>query len=147
MNEFPWQNLLIRVGIPLAIIVLYRGLVPLLRARKDGTAKAWPQTSGYGEHTRATTINVAGRGDQWVGEVAYSYRAEGEYYTGLLHFPATTEKQAERSIEGWKGLQLIVRSHPNKPSESHIVLGEQPPRIPAASAVLVEKKAPNIGSP
>jgi|KBSSwiStaDraftv2_1062776.scaffolds.fasta_scaffold04433_15 hypothetical protein len=132
MNDFPWQNLLVRVGMPLAIVVLYRVLVPILRARKDGTANAWPQTSGYAEHTCVTTIHVAGGGDQWVGEVAYSYRAEGEYYTGLLQFPTTTEKQAERSIEGWKGLQLIVRYHPNKPSESHIILDEQPPRIPAA---------------
>ena len=131
MNDFPWDKLII-YGIPAAGVVGYRLLAPVLRSRKDGAAKAWPQTTGYAEHTRATTISVGGRDNQWVGEIAYSNRAEGEYYTGLLHFPATTEKQAERSIEGWKGLQLIVRYHPSRPSESHIILDEQPPRIPAA---------------
>lgn len=131
MNDFPWDRLLI-YGIPAAGVVAYRLLTPILRSRKDGAAKAWPQTTGYAEHTQATTISVGGRDNQWVGEVTYSYRAKGEYYTGLLHFPATTEKQAERSIEGWKGLQLIVRYHPSRPSESHIILDEQPPRIPAA---------------
>jgi hypothetical protein len=131
MNDFPWVKLII-YGIPAAGVVGYRLLAPVLRSRKDGAAKAWPQTTGYAEHTRATTISVGGRDNQWVGEIAYSYRAEGEYYTGLLHFPATTEKQAERSIEGWKGLQLIVRYHPSRPSESHIILDEQPPRIPVA---------------
>jgi hypothetical protein len=129
MDNFPWQSILIRVGIPLAIIVGYRILAPILRARKDGDAKSWPQTTGYAEHTHATTISIGGRNDQWVGEVAYSYRADGEYYTGLLHFPATTEKQAEKSIEGWKDLQLIVRYRAGRPTESHIILDEQPPRI------------------
>jgi hypothetical protein len=128
MDDFPWVKLII-YGIPVACVVAYRLLAPVFRARKDGAAKAWPQTTGYAEHTSATTINVGGRNNQWVGEVAYSYRADGEYYTGLLHFPTTTEKQAEKSIEGWKGLQLIVRYRAGRPTESHIILDEQPPRI------------------
>jgi len=131
MNDFPWDKLLI-YGIQVAIVIAYRLLAPVLRARKDGAAKSWPQTTGYAEHAHATTINVGGRNNQWVGEVAYSDRADGEYYTGLLHFPATTEKRAEKSIEGWKGLQLIVRYRAGHPTESHIILDEQPSRISVA---------------
>jgi hypothetical protein len=128
MNDFPWDKVVI-YGIPAVGILGYRLLSPVLRARKDGTAKAWPQTTGYAEHTPATTISIGGRDNQWVGQVAYSYRADGEYYTGLLHFPTTTEKQAEKSIKGWKGLQLIVRYRAERPTESHIILNEQQPRI------------------
>ena len=64
-----------------------------------------------------------------MGEVACPYRADGEYYTGLLHFPATTESGAEKSIEGWKGLQLIVRYRAGRPTDCHIILDEQPLRL------------------
>ena len=110
MNEFPWQNLLIRVGIPLAIIVLYRVLVPILRARKDGTAKAWPQTSGYGEHTRATTINVAGRGDQWVGEVAYFLPGGRRVLHRLTPLPRHYRKTGQRQSKDGKDFSLLCHT-------------------------------------
>jgi hypothetical protein len=50
-------------------------------------------------------------------------------YSGFLHFPSRSENHAEKLIEGWKGLKLIVRYRSNKPSESHVIVVEQPPRL------------------
>jgi hypothetical protein len=56
------------------------------------------------------------------------------------------QKQAERSIEGWKGLQLIVRYHPNKPSESHIILDEQPCGFQLREWYWLKRRLPTSGA-
>lgn len=129
MNDFLSNPWVVRGIIVIAVAVLGRVFGPMIRDRMDRSAKSWPQTSGRVEHTRATVVNN-GNGDRLVGEVSYSYSANGDYYAGFLHFPARTEEQAERLAGAWKGLPLIVRYKANDPEVSHIIFDEQPPRAP-----------------
>jgi hypothetical protein len=45
----------------------------------------------------------------WVGELTYTYVANGEYYSGFHRIRARSERRAEDRISGWKG-RTVVRA-------------------------------------
>ncbi|HEY1462976.1 MAG TPA: hypothetical protein VGF44_06130 [Terriglobales bacterium] len=88
------------------------------------TAKTWPITQGSIEHVRARTLDKdEGRG--WVGELAYSYIVNGQYFAGFHHFTAKSEEHADELIEGWKDRKVMIRYRMDKPEISALLLDEQ----------------------
>jgi hypothetical protein len=107
----------------------------LRRVRKR--AKDWPSVQAIIEHTRSRQLdNDEGKG--WVGELAYSYSVNGEYYAGFHHFTARHEADAERSIEGWKDRRVMAHYKPNDPSVSVLLVEEQKP--PAAEFLALDQR-------
>jgi hypothetical protein len=51
--------------------------------RIEAKAKNWPYVYATVEHAEAKTIGE-GKTAYWVGELAYSYIVDGEYYSGFL---------------------------------------------------------------
>jgi hypothetical protein len=94
----------------------------LRRIRKR--AKDWPSIQAVVEHTRSRQLdNDEGKG--WVGELAYSYSVNSEYYAGFHHFKARNEADAERLIQGWKDRRVAVHYDPSDPSLSVFLVDEQ----------------------
>ena len=87
-------------------------------------AKDWPYVYGPVEHARPKLI---GEGDSayWVGELAYSYAVEGNYYSGFHDLPVRGEEQAWEAVDGWKDRRIIVHYLAGRPSVSALVIEEQ----------------------
>ncbi len=63
--------------------------------------------------------------NRWVGELAYSYVVESEYYSGFHHLKARNERQAEKLVDGWKGRSIIVRYSGSKHATSVLLKDDQ----------------------
>jgi hypothetical protein len=90
------------------------------------SAKSWPIAQGTIEHVRARTLDQD-EGKGWVGELAYSYSVNGEYFAGFHHFTARNESHANELIEGWKDRKVMVRYRMDQPGMSALLLDEQQP--------------------
>ena len=87
-------------------------------------AKDWPYTYGTVEHAEPKMVGE-GRSGYWVGELAYSYSVDGEYYSGIFHLPASSEESAWDAVRGWKDRKVIVHYMRNAPSRSMLIMEEQ----------------------
>ena len=101
-------------GLVLDIYVefIVRVIIRLLRARGS---KAWPVIKG-----KITGINLRPGGFGCaVADVAYSYRSDGELYTGTDAVPFVWTSTAENYLEGHpRGSELLVRVSPGDPGVS-----------------------------
>jgi hypothetical protein len=88
------------------------------------SAKTWPITQGWIEHVRTRTLDKD-EGKGWVGELAYSYSVNGEYFAGFHHFTARSEEHACKLVEGWKDRNVMIRYRMDKPEISALLLDEQ----------------------
>jgi hypothetical protein len=79
--------------------------------------EGWPSTDGVVESAQPGFV-THGRSGYWVGELAYSYRADGEYYAGVYHLGASSEGEANAIVQGWKGRKVAVRYSPQDSSVS-----------------------------
>jgi hypothetical protein len=71
----------------------------------------WPSADGIVEWAQAGFVNH-GTSSYWVGELAYSYHTEGEYYAGVYHLAVSSEAEANAVVQGWKGRKVVVRYSP-----------------------------------
>jgi hypothetical protein len=58
--------------------------------------------------------------------MSYSYRVNGEYYSGFHRIGARSERRAEERIVGWKGRMVVVRYSPDRHDLSVLLKGDQP---------------------
>jgi hypothetical protein len=61
-----------------------------------------------------------------VGELTYTYVANGQYYSGFHRIGGRSEGRAEERISGWKGRMVGVRDSPTKPEISVLLRSDQP---------------------
>ena len=108
---------------------LIRWLAFRVNRKLQRKAREWPVAVGFVEHAQPKTIGE-GNTAFGVGELTYSYSVDGQYYSGVLLLPASTEENARSAVQGWKDRRLAVRYLPGDPSKSTIVMEEQnlPPR-------------------
>src|SRR5258708_2836038 len=92
-----WGTILLRDIAPLAIGA-GAGVRYWIRTRQ---AVSWPFTQGTVQGARAARIEK-GRG-RWACVLAYSYVADGQYYSGSYSIRARKEQQAEELAVQWKG--------------------------------------------
>ena len=78
-------------------------MIRVLKSRADrklqSVAKNWPYVYGTVEHAEAKVMGQ-GKTAYWVGELAYSYAIDGDYYSGVHHFSAKNEDQAWGIVRG-----------------------------------------------
>jgi Protein of unknown function (DUF3592) len=102
--------------------------IRVLKSRADrklqSVAKNWPYVYGTVEHAEAKVMGD-GKTAYWVGELAYSYSVDGDYYSGVHHFSARNEDQAWGMVRGWKERRVAVHYAPDRPSHSVLVMEEQ----------------------
>jgi hypothetical protein len=92
--------------------------------RAPARAKTWPYVYGTIQYAQAATIGE-GKNAYWIGELAYSYIVDGEYYSGFCQLPASNEDEAWNAVRGWKDRKVIVHYRPQYPSTSVLVVEEQ----------------------
>jgi len=102
-------------------------MIRVLKSRADrklqSVAKNWPYVYGTVEHAEAKVMGQ-GKTAYWVGEVAYSYAIDGDYYSGVHHFSAKNEDQAWGIVRGWKDRRVVVHYAPGRPSSSVLIMEE-----------------------
>jgi len=103
---------------------ILRWLGMVVNRKMQMRAKDWPYTHGTVEHAEPKMVGE-GRSGYWVGELAYSYSVGGEYYSGILQLPASSEDAAWDAVRGWKDRKVIVHYMPTAPSRSMLVMEEQ----------------------
>lgn len=89
------------------------------------TAKDWPCVQATIEFARARKLGQEDDGAGWVGELAYSYSVNGEYFSGFYHFSAKNKKHANELVEGWKDRKIMVRYKLDQPEISVLHIDEQ----------------------
>jgi len=62
----------------------------------------------------------------WVGELAYAYVVNGQYYSGFYTIRARNERRAEELVAGWKGRTVVVRHSPDRHDVSVLLKSDQP---------------------
>jgi hypothetical protein len=109
-----WQEILF------IVVVLASGSWTWFKFRH---ASSWPSAQGTITGTAART---EGHSSMWVGELTYTYVAEGQYYSGLRSLRARSKRRAEEKIEGWKGRMIVVRYSPRNHEISTVLKSDQP---------------------
>jgi hypothetical protein len=79
-------------------------LMRLVDSRRDASAQTWPMTQATVESGR---VAPAGHG-YFLGEIAYSYSVDNEYYSGFYGRGFYTEKGAWSFVEALKGKTILV---------------------------------------
>jgi hypothetical protein len=118
-----WESIL-GFGVLLALGWIIRQLKARADKRVQSGAKNWPYAYGTVEHAEAKMIGD-GKAAYWVGELAYSYTVDGEYYSGSHHLSAKGEDEAWEIVRGWKERRVTVHYLPARPSTSVLVMEEQ----------------------
>jgi len=118
----PWKLLPIWQEIALFFAAAVSGIWAWLRARQ---AQSWPSAQGTISGAVARPAKDS-RFKPWIGELAYSYVVNGEYYSGFHQVRARTERRAEELVSGWKGRMIIVRYSPAKHDLSVLLKSDQP---------------------
>ena len=91
-----------------------------VRVYQRRRSRDWPTTGGRIESTRVV-VQQRGRHKVLVGEVAYSYSVNGEYYAGFL----TKDGGSEAKLEAWTsrftvGQSVLIRYHPKRAEVSFL---------------------------
>ena len=86
----------------------------LFRQVRSRAAQAWPMTDGTVESTTVRTEGF-GRSAHDIAEVNYSYRVEGEYYSGAHEVSGESEFDAFP-----KQSRVIVHYKPSNPAVSFL---------------------------
>ena len=134
-----WHHISLREIVTLVMGTIYF-LKKLYGKWVRRTAKSWPSAQGTVERARARILRRdEGRG--WVCELTYSYVADSEYFSGIHHFTARSEDQADQLVAAWKGQKVMVRYRADKPEISALLLDEQP------QASFTQNPAPWIANP
>ena len=86
----------------------------LLRELRSRAAQAWPRTDGTVESTTVRTEGF-GRSERDIAEVNYSYKVEGEYYSGAHVVGSEADFDAFP-----KQSRVIVHYKPSNPAVSFL---------------------------
>ena len=99
-----------------------------LAARSETSrSESWPTTEG-----RIHEAGVVEEHGVALGEVVYSYSAQGEYYTGALRRHFSTGNQTERWLDGFpRDARVLIRYRPDKPEHSVLRPDDNAQRLPA----------------
>ena len=115
-DQFLQWSPIVKEGALLALSAA-AGVSYWIRTRR---AQSWPLTQ-----TTLWQTDVRTQDKRWVGELTYSYKVEGEYYSGTHLRKARSEKKAEALVEAWKGRMLVVRYAPTQHDISVLLKGDQ----------------------
>jgi hypothetical protein len=118
----PWKFLPFWQDILFLAAAAGSGLWTWLRVRR---AHSWPSAAGVIERVGARPAENL-HFKPWVGELTYTYVANGQYYSGFHRIGARSEGRAEERISGWKGGMVGVRYSPTKPEISVLLRSDQP---------------------
>ena len=114
------------VAVIIAISLCIRRLPQWMRSVR---ASSWPIAQGTIESVDVNTVS-----GQALGELAYSYVANGERYSGYWFLQFANEQDAWRAIDPLKGQSIFVRYQSGNPSISAVRTAEQ-------SSVLINRRA------
>ena len=104
-------------AILVAIYFLVRRVPGWLRSMR---AASWPMTQGTVERVSVSVVS-----GQALGELAYSYAAEGERYSGYCLLQFATEQDAWTGIDPLKGQSIWVRYKSGNPALSAVRSADQ----------------------
>jgi hypothetical protein len=93
---------------------LYRWL---RRTRKNQASESWPATTGRVESSEVKA-DAEGHVKGYVLNIAYSYKAGNDWYSGFEEKRYWRESQADAAHAGIRGSSVMVRYNPSKPDES-----------------------------
>lgn len=115
------------IGSVLAIVVIGAGAAIWVRSQlKRKRARAWPVTMGQVE---STAVRLEGSGTdraRHIGEVVYSYRVQGQSYSGRLCRGFVLEGRAKKWLgEYLTGRPVSIRYNPENVSDSMMFEDEQ----------------------
>jgi hypothetical protein len=124
-----WESILGFAAL-LTIAWAVRKLTSLANRKLQDRAREWPYVYGRVEHAEPKMVG-GGNAGYWVGELAYSYSVEREYFSGTFHLPARSEDAAWDAVQGWKDRPLIVHYLRHRPQVSAVIPEEQdqPPKL------------------
>ena len=83
-------------------------------------AASWPMAQGTVERVNVNVVS-----GQALGELAYSYVAEGERYSGYSLLQFASEQDAWNSIDPLKGQSILVRYKSSNPALSAVRIADQ----------------------
>jgi|SRR5215467_168043 len=95
------------------------------RAVEKGALR-WPKAPAHVQAVRV--IREEHAADSWFCwqiELTYSYVGSGEYYSGNYVLPPDSEDEADEQAKHWTHKDVTVRYHPEKVSESVLLLKDQ----------------------
>jgi hypothetical protein len=105
------------VSVVVAIYLFIRRLPGWLRSIR---AAGWATAQGSVESVKVSVVS-----GQALGELAYSYVAEGERYSGYCFSQFANEQDAWDSIGAMKGQSVIIRYQPGHPAFSALRSADQ----------------------
>lgn len=117
-----WKLLPLWQEIALYFFAAGGGIWAWVRSRQ---AQSWPSSQGVVSGAAARASGER-RFKPWIGELAYSYTVNGEYYSGFHQRRARTERRAEEFVSGWKDRMVLVRYSPTKHEISVLLKSDQP---------------------
>jgi hypothetical protein len=88
-------------------------------------APRWPSTQGTVMWAKAS-YKEEDRQKGRVGELAYSYGANSQYYSAFHRIKARSESRAEKRVEGGETRMVVVRYHPKNVAVSVLLKEDQP---------------------
>ena len=98
-------------------IVIIETVVRLRASRMWKGAESWPLTRSTVEFVDVREFH-ARRAHYHIGELAYSYKVKGEYYSGFCRCRFQTQSDATAFVEAFRGKQIPVRYKPEDPAIS-----------------------------
>jgi hypothetical protein len=96
----------------------------LQRWRRKQEASHWPTVSCAVESVCADASQGSARyGPAFAGAILYSYKINGEYYSGQYYLPGrySTAEDAQNQISNWIGKTIQVHYNPADPQESYFL--------------------------
>ena len=100
----------------------------LLNAIREHRAANWATADGSVTTTNVKVIR-ADHNELALAELGYSYRVDGEYYSGYYKRQFVDEQEAWTFADESQGKPVLVRYRPRKPQVSVLRVADQPVRF------------------
>jgi c-di-AMP phosphodiesterase-like protein len=113
-------GVLISTKLAIALAILALAVVHLQRMRNARQWKgweSWPRVESTVEMVDVREVRKR-RTRYYIGELAYSYKVQSEYYSGFCRCIFNTEKEAREFVDAFRGQQIPVRYKPETPDIS-----------------------------
>jgi hypothetical protein len=96
------------------VVIAVASVVSLRDSRQFKGSESWPPAQSTVEFIG---VRRAGR-SYYIGELAYSYSVQGEYYSGFCRCRFLSEKAAREFVETLRGKTITVQYNPEAPEVS-----------------------------
>ena len=87
-------------------------------ARKWNGWESWPVTESTIEMVEVREVRRRGNPPSFIGELAYSYHAQNQYYSGYCRCAFQDRKEATDFVDARRGKQIPVHFKPDTPEVS-----------------------------